>query len=661
MLAFALCGATVAEPAPEIALVPQPQTLTTVACRRPPDLGRGLVVDPSIDAGGRELLDERLRAAGLPPTRPTANGNAPTVALARDATLAHEAYRLRVDDRGVRIAAGDADGAFDALATLAQLFRKRDRAWQLPCVAIADAPAMAERIVSDDVSRGPLPTLAYFEERIRGLAALKINGYSPYMEQVFVDPRAPYVANANGITAGELRALTTYARRFHVTLIPEQQTFAHMHETLKWETFAPLAELPHGYLLAPSDPGTYAYLEPLLRAERAAVGNVPYFHVGSDEPLDLGRGRSTEATTKAGVSQAFAAHVNRVAALVAPARPMIWDDAIQRDPSVMAALPKNLVVVDFHYGRERSYAGYIATVAKGGFAQLVSPSAANFNELYPDLDLAFDNIAGFVADGKAANVLGMFMTVWHDDGETLYDTTWAPLAFAAATAWQRGPVDRTRFGAAFARAFFATDDMRYADDLAALARLRSLLRTSVESDPGNYLFWADPFDERIGARVRKELDLRAIRLAAEGILAHLDGAPPPPMHPNAASEMALAALQYDALARRFQIGAEARAYYDDARAHADGKSDGIVYRGLNVAKYLCWEMRDAMLDIAPRYRAAWAHESGPDTYAGERALARFASDAERSVRRADRLNVVQREDYLRSHIIPTFDEVLARP
>jgi hypothetical protein len=348
--------------------------------------------------------------------------------------------------------------------------------------------------------------------------------------------------------------------------------------------------------------------------------------------------------------------VNRVAAMVAPARPMIWDDAIQRDPSVMASLPKGLVVVDFHYGREKSYAGYIATVAKGGFAQMVSPSAANFNEIYPDLDVAFDNVAGFVADGQAAHVLGTFMTVWHDDGETLYDATWYPLAFAAASAWQAGPVDRATFGDAFARAFFASDDPRYAADLAALARIRTLLRTSVESDPGDYLFWADPFDARIGDRVRKELDLRAIRLAAEGILAHLDAATPP-LHANAAFEMALAAQRYDVLGRRFQIGAEARAYYDDARAHADGKNDGIVYRGLNVAKYLCWEMRDEMVALAPLYARAWTYESG--THALGRVEARYEAEAQRAIALADRLNVVQREDYLRAHTIPSFDDVLA--
>ena len=45
--------------------------------------------------------------------------------------------------------------------------------------------------------------------------------------------------------------------------------------------------------------------------------------------------------------------------------------------------------------------------------------------------------------------------------------------------------------------------------------------------------------------------------------------------------MRLAALRYDVLGRRYQIGKEAREYYDDARAHVAAHDDGIVYRGLN--------------------------------------------------------------------------------
>ncbi len=134
----------------------------------------------------------------------------------------------------MRIASRDAEGQFDALVTLAQLgVKPSSGAVAVPCVHIVDAPALRWRMLSDDVSRGPLPTMRYFKERIRTIAGFKYNGYSPYMEHVFVDPKHPLPAPLDGITPQQLHELALYAARYHVAFVPEQQTFAHMHETLQ--------------------------------------------------------------------------------------------------------------------------------------------------------------------------------------------------------------------------------------------------------------------------------------------------------------------------------------------------------------------------------------------------------------------------------------------
>ena len=637
------------------ALVPQPLDYRTGSCA-PVPLDRPLRFDRSLDAGGFELLRDRWAALGIP--GPTRVAKGADVRLSRAfvkrtglGVLPNE-YALDVGPHGVTIGV-DTPAApsaqFDALATLAQLPVRDGGRWVLPCVSIRDAPAMPWRIVSDDVSRGPFPTLAYARHRIRTLASLKINGWSPYMEQVVVDPRAPFIAWPNGWTTGQLRELAAYARRFHVTLIPEQQTFAHMHESLKWEVEAPLAELPHGYLLAESDPRTYAYLEPLVRGVAAAAMPVPFVHLGADEPIDLGRGRTPRTP------QAFAAHVTRVAGfLPRGVRPVIWDDAIQQDPSILTLIPRDTIVATFHYGVEKTYRPYILRIADAGFDQLVAPGAANWNELYPDLATSYANVARFVEDGKAAHgVLGMFMTVWHDDGETLYEATWPSVAYAAASAWQVKPVDDQTWHRTFARAFFGTGDARYADDLDALEAVRTQLRTT-PADPPDYLFWRDPFDPRLQARAQS-LDLAAIRSRAEAALAHLWTAKPP-LNAGAAAAMKLGALRYDQLGRRLQIGKEARDDYDDARAHATAPAVAQVYRSLGVAKYLCWELRDGLAAIAPLYAAAWRTES---TEPGlDRILVRYAVAEADAQRCADRIDGVIREDYLRTAQVPAWDDLM---
>ena len=647
VLFIAAARASDAQPA----LVPQPAHVTALACHAPLALNRPLRMPAGADRGGTIVVHDRWTALGIP--APAGNGSGPAIAIAALPVGAPDSYTVRVDTSGVHIAARDGEAAFDAFATLAQLPERDARGWHIACTAIADAPALRWRIVSDDISRGPIPTMTYFKTRIRTLAGLKINGYSPYMEQVFADPAHPYVAFPERLTGADLRELAGYARIFHVALIPEQQTFAHMHESLKWETLAPLAELPHGYLLAESDPATYAYLAPLLRAELAAVPATPFFHVGADEPLDLGRGRTPRS------AQTFAAHVNRVAAIVSAngARPMIWDDAIQADPSILGLISKRTVIVTFHYGAEPSFAHYIATIDRAGFDQLVSPGANNWNELYADLDTAYANEAQFLADAKVAHsthVLGMFETVWHDDGETLYEATWAPLAFAAASAWQTQPVDRATWNRTFAQMFFGADGAGFGADLDDLAAMRTALDTKPETDPPDYLFWADPFDPRIQTRMQT-LDLAGIRIRAERILTQLGNAQPA-LNAPAARVMRLAALRFDVLARRYQIGKEARDYYDDAAAHAATHDDGVVYRSLNVAKYLCWELRDEMTALGPLYAAAWNAESRP---AGrDRVLVRYAAAAQQAVAQADKLYAAAREDYLRTGTLPSFDDAL---
>ncbi len=614
------------------------------------NLDRPLRFPPTIDAAGFALIRERWSALGITAPVRSVRTNVTLAPALMQPILALGRYTLTVTQNAVRLASTGPDLTFDALATLAQLPVRRGVRWQLPCTVIDDGPALAWRIVSDDISRGPFPTMHYFKERIRTLAGLKINGWSPYMEQVFADPAHPYVAFPNVLSAAQFAELTRYADRYHVTVIPEQQTFAHMHETLKFEQLANLAELPHGYLLAPDDPATYAYLEPLLRAESRAAGRPPFFHIGADEPIDLGRGRTPRT------AQVFAGHVGRLAAVVAAggSRPMIWDDAVQQTPAILSLLPKRTVIVSFHYGTDASFRRFLDPVAAAGFDQMVAPGAANWNEIYPDLATAYTNAAQFVNDGRAAHVLGMFETVWHDDGESLFEATWPAVAFAAASAWQRRPVDRATWHATFARAFFGTDDPAWARDLDALQTIRSGLRSSPVSDPPDYLFWSDPFDARIDARMTA-LDLPALRNQAEDVLTHLARSAPP-LHRAAAEVMRLAALRYDTLGRRFEIGRETRAYYADARSHVAAHDDGAVYRGLNVAKYLCWELRDELTAIAPLYARAWRYESTP---AGlDRVLVRYELAAERAVAAADALNRAARETYLRERTLPPFDDVV---
>ena len=67
---------------------------------------------------------------------------------------------------------------------------------------------------------------------------------------------------------------------------------------------------------------------------------------------------------------------------------MLWDDGIESDPAIMKLIPRNAVVVNWHYGDETTFEPYIQTIAGGGFEQMVAPGASNWNEIFPNVDVA---------------------------------------------------------------------------------------------------------------------------------------------------------------------------------------------------------------------------------------------------------------------------------
>jgi hypothetical protein len=611
-------------------------------------------VAPDFDPAAREELDERWQALHVGAIRIVSRADA-TISVRHDASLKPQAYRLTVDGGRAAIESADAAGAFYAVMTLAQLPVRENGLWSMPCVRIEDQPALTWRVLSDDVSRGPLPTMRYFQERIRTIAAFKMNGYSPYMEHVFVSPSDPLPAPLDGITPAQLHDLTLYAARFHVALIPEQQSFAHMHNTLRVEQYASAAELPHGFLLSPNVPLSMEYLGRVVAQELAAVGRPPFFHIGSDETATLGLGQTQAYVAERGRSQAYADHIVAMNRLIAPsgARIMLWDDGIESDPAIMTLIPRSAVIVNWHYGDEPTFEPYIQTIARGGFEQMVAPGASNWNEIFPAIDAALTNERRFVSEGKTANVLGLFQTVWHDDGETLYEATWYPVIYAAAAAWQRDDLSPDAFARDFPSAFFGIDDASYSADVAGLGGVLHALEPAGSAyGQSDALFWADPFESLAAGQVAG-VDLRQVRLAAERVEQDRYFASPP-LHADAAFVMFLAARRYDALGRKFQIGSEVRAMYTDAVAHAASDSDRTE-RDLFWCRYWMWELRDAYEELAPLYERAWRYENRDGHLASN--LERYHLAAQTAIRYADAFYRVTRQ-YTQTKSLPALSDVL---
>jgi hexosaminidase len=153
-------------------------------------------------------------------------------------SIGDQGYLLFSDNTHLIVAANTGQGLFYGVQTLRQLLREDGGNLVCPAVSIRDWPSMEWRGVQDDISRGPIPTEDYMKRQIRTLAAYKVNLFGLYMEHVFNFASQPLVAPKEAaLTPQEINALVDYAKKLDVTILPEQQTFGHLHHMLKYEIY----------------------------------------------------------------------------------------------------------------------------------------------------------------------------------------------------------------------------------------------------------------------------------------------------------------------------------------------------------------------------------------------------------------------------------------
>jgi hypothetical protein len=538
------------------------------------------------------------------------------------ASLADEGYVIAAGADQVVVAGKTAVGTFYGLQTLKQLVRGESTNALIPAVKIVDWPTMRWRGVSDDISRGPVPTVDYIKRQIRTEAYFKLNLHSFYMEHTFRSETHPLIGPEGGsLTPTEIRELVAYARKYHVELVPEQQTFGHLHKALRLEKYASLAETPYGDVLSPQQPGSYQLIADWYK-ELDELFPGQFFHIGEDETFELGEGQSREAAKAKGVGAVYFEHLNRVRDLLKPhnRRLMFWGDIALNHPDLIGNIPKDMIVMNWQYAARDDFNASIKPFKDAGLEQFVCPGAHTWNQIFPNLEAATKNITNFVRDGQQAGATGMMNTTWDDDGESLFETAWYPIALGAAASWQEGAVDLNQFDGNYDWAFFRNDGDQFVKAERALGSIDSMLAGATSDE----LFWRDPFTTQFQNQARNFAErVRKIRITVEEVsesLARNEGRAR--RNASALPPMKFAAQRFDHLGRRYEVMQKFSDQYWDAYLNLGDRTkvrrlryySGAIYNNLR-------EMAEELSILKEEYRRQWLAENR--TYWLDSVVARY--------------------------------------
>jgi hypothetical protein len=539
--------------------------------------------------------------------------------LAFDAAMEPEGYVLAIEPHRAFIVAASSSGVFYGVQTFKQLLPLAGSA--LPMGTVRDWPAMKYRGIDDDLSRGPFPTLDFMKHQMRVFASYKVNVYSPYLEHTLLYLNQPLAAPpGSSLTPADVKELVEYARQFHITVIPEQEAFGHLHHVLKYDLFQDVAETPHGHVLAPGQPGTMPLIKDWF-TQLAAEFPSPFLHIGADETLDLGRGRTHQQVQARGYGPVYVEFLKQIDEQLAPLHRKIlfWGDIGGDDPAALSGLPKDMIAIPWNYSDTTDFAKMIEPFAKAGIETWVGPGDANWKEVYPVAKTAFGNIQGFIREGQRLGSTGALTTVWNDDGEGLFNEDWYGLMFGAVAAWQPGESSIPAYQDAYGKLFHGDSSGKVGEAEKELMAAHAALAKAgieMESDP---IFWVDPWSaegQLLSAKilpVATELRLHAERAIV--LVAEARNADPSLKEQDALTAMDLGARRLDLIGFKFELSQEIVDTYAQALAQQHDKTRrGETQNILEEISSMfgrCQDLRDAYSAIKGEYSQVWLSENRP--------------------------------------------------
>ncbi|MCD6519863.1 MAG: family 20 glycosylhydrolase, partial [Anaerolineae bacterium] len=473
-----------------------------------------------------------------------------------------QAYILEITPKRV-VAGGEGSLAlFYASQTLRLLTRSERSRW--PACQVLDWPSLPYRGLMLDISRGKVPTIETLKLLIDQLSLYKINVLQLYTEHTFVFPHHPRIGQGCGsLSSEDILILDAYARKRHIELMPNLQSFGHFAHILSLPEYAPLAESEAGWSLCPTDERTYQLLDEMY-ADFLPAFSSANFNVDCDETWDLGKGRSAEAAAKVGVGRLYLQHILRLRELAMQygRRIQIWGDILLHHPELVPELPQDITLLDWHYEASEDYPS-VRTFAQSGRTFWVCPGTSSWNTLFPRIENSNENIRTLVRIGAENGAVGMLNTDWGDRGHYQpIGQCWYGYIFGAEQGWTGGTTQDTAFDTRFGPLFFGESGEKVVTAMRKLAKVCTLSGMP-RSNGSNTVFaffddpLSSPYIDQVPGKSIQEMERlasEAEKLLREALETSRD--------PISIEEMIFSARLIVHLARRLRASQEIRANLD---------------------------------------------------------------------------------------------------
>ncbi|MBX7244892.1 MAG: beta-N-acetylhexosaminidase [Candidatus Sumerlaeaceae bacterium] len=457
----------------------------------------------------RELLVELLKQSGV-----SISVDAPTIHLeigkvdvaVRQSRftpqLQADAYRLTVTTNAVTIRGGSPAGVFYGIQTLVRSLSSNGT---LPVMEITDWPDLPTRMIMVDPARQN-ENFDYYRRVIEWASRYGINAILVHLTDdqtaCLHQPDYPELMHPHAWRPDEIRALVAFARKRHVELIPEIESFGHSRMFTRRDDFREIlhqnrlttgsgtwygTSIP-GFtnVLCPASEKAYDYLDRMYGAAAETFTN-PVLHLGCDE-VDMTSCARCEAKFP-GISPSdwFRQHLLRCREIAIKHGRIaaFWGDMLIAHPEILDGLPTSgTIIYDWHYHPEVTSES-AAMFRRRGFEVVACPAlVCSPHIVIPDAH-NYENIRRSAAIARELDLAGLNTTIWIPP-RYMSDVLWPGIAYAGAQAWGGSNLDESRFAQSVARDLFGLEGTN-SFDTAWIA----LAEAAPHMDVFNLCAWSD--------------------------------------------------------------------------------------------------------------------------------------------------------------------------